>query len=267
MDLAALFRADSSQSGLSHKGEDLLKNNDSGKTMVVVINETDIRVVCPSFFDDEHDRARFLARIFEVLEVRSVEIDLAAGWAVVRRYPSSKPIKMMLEDLSDQLSDQYPRSRPNPLYYVLPRKKGPLAYVRTPQVIVGIRRPLFKGLGCFFAGMSVLGVLSPFIPTSPFVLLSSYFLFRSSTRLHDRMLEARVFGPILDDFYVHGGLRRSIKQRALIFIGAALVVSVAATGFAPSMLIAMGAASLISLTLMIRLPTVREGTRLKTLAA
>jgi len=119
----------------------------------------------------------------------------------------------------------------------------------------------------FFAGMSVIGVLSPFVPTSPFVLLSSYFLFRSSTRLHDRMLEARVFGPIIDDFYVHGGLRRSIKQRALMFIGAALVVSIATAGFAPSLLIAMGSASLVSFTLMMSLPTVREESRLQTLAA
>ena len=244
-----------------------MKSKDSGKTMVEVINETDIRVICPCFFENETDRDRFLARSFEVPEVRSVEIDVAAGLAVVRRYPSSNPIQMILEALSDTLSDEYPRSRSNPLYYALPRKKGPLAFVRTPQEIGGIRRPLYQGLGCFFAGMSVVWVISPFVPTSPFVLLSSYFLFRSSTRLHDRMLEARVFGPILDDFYVHGGLRRSIKKRALIFIGVALAVSIAAAGFAPSMLIAMGTASLVSFTLMMGLPTVREEARLETLAA
>ncbi|MEY4684070.1 MAG: inner membrane protein YbaN [Pseudomonadota bacterium] len=260
------MRGDPGNGGLSQRGRGLLEKIDSGKTSVEVINATDIRVVCPDFFENETDRDRFLARSFEVLEVRSVEIDVAAGFAVVRRYPSSNSIQMILEALSDKLSDDYPRSRLNPLYYGLPRKKGPLAFVRTPQEIVGIRRPLYKGLGCFFAGMSMVGVLSPFVPTSPFILLGAYFLLRSSTRLHDRMLEARVFGPILDDFYVHGGLRRSIKQKSLIFIGAALALSIAAAGFAPSMLIAMGTASLVSLTLMMGLPTIREEARIETLS-
>jgi len=97
-------------------------------------------------------RVRFLCRVFEVLEVRSVEIDVVAGLAVIRRYPSNNSVNMILEALSNQLSDEYPTSRLNPLYYSLPRKKGPLAFVRTPPAISGIRRPLYQGLGCFLPG-------------------------------------------------------------------------------------------------------------------
>ena len=59
-----------------------------------------------------------------------------------------------------------------------------------------------------------LGVLLPGLPTTPFVLLASYCLLRSSRYWHERLLHNRLFGGVLRDWYLHRGLRPHIRYKA-----------------------------------------------------
>jgi uncharacterized membrane protein YbaN (DUF454 family) len=225
---------------------------------VEIINDTDIRIQCRSAFADEQQRLRFLGQVFGVAAIRSVEIDTTQGIAILRRDPKSDPLIDVLKQLEGQLLNapsEYPVLR---VPYELPRKSGPFGYVRPPVEIEGLRKPLYRALGIFFVGMSVVGIMSPFVPTSPFVLLSSYFLIRSSRDLHDRLVATRVFGPIIDDYYVRGGLRWSMKRNTLVFMGAGFIGFSALSGFAPGTVLAMAAASLVSFTLLMSLPTIDE---------
>ena len=78
------------------------------------------------------------------------------------------------------------------------------------------RRWLYTGLGCFFVLLGGIGVAVPGIPTTPFLLLASYFLVRSSPRLHRKLLQSKTFGPILEDWQRYRGLRRRVKRFALV---------------------------------------------------
>jgi uncharacterized membrane protein YbaN (DUF454 family) len=92
------------------------------------------------------------------------------------------------------------------------------------------------------------------------VLLGSYFLVRSSTRLHERLMSSRVFGGVLRDWYVHRGLRPHVRARAVAIV--ALVVAVSLVVARPPLPVMLLIAALAACGLIIiwRLPSVRGTT-------
>lgn len=96
----------------------------------------------------------------------------------------------------------------------------------------GLRRWLYVGLAGIFVGLGLLGVALPGLPTTPFLLVASYLLLRSSPTLHRRLLNSKTFGPTLRDWDKHGGLRRRTKRVAIIACGIMVAISVA-TGALP----------------------------------
>lgn len=94
----------------------------------------------------------------------------------------------------------------------------------TMKIATGWRRGLFLGLAAFFFGLGVAGVVLPGLPATPFLLLTSYFLLRSSPSLNHKLLQSHLFGPILLDWQQHGGVRFHVKVKAI-----ALVVIMVAT--------------------------------------
>lgn len=84
------------------------------------------------------------------------------------------------------------------------------------SVARGPRRWLFLGLAGFFFFMASVGVALPGIPTTPFLILTSYFLIRSSPRLNEKLLSSRTFGPILRDWNEHRALRPKVKLVSLV---------------------------------------------------
>ena len=88
------------------------------------------------------------------------------------------------------------------------------------------RRWLYKCLGCVFVALGAVGVVVPGIPTTPFLLLASYFLVRSSPRLHRKMLASKTFGPIIADWNKHRGLRRGVKRIAVVSCSLMIGISV-----------------------------------------
>lgn len=71
--------------------------------------------------------------------------------------------------------------------------------------------------GIFFV-VGVLGALLPGLPATPFLLVTSFFLIRSSPRLNETLLRSRFFGPILKDWQVRGGVRRGVKVKSIIIV-------------------------------------------------
>lgn len=77
--------------------------------------------------------------------------------------------------------------------------------------------------------LGVLGVILPGLPTTPFVLVASYCLLRSSPRLHARLLESRLFGDVLRDWHLHRGIGRHVRYKATAVIVLVLGASLAFT--------------------------------------
>lgn len=130
-----------------------------------------------------------------------------------------------------------------------------------PMVPPCARGPLrivyFACAGLFFA-LGVCGAVLPGLPTTPFLLLTSYFLVRCSPACNRALLRSRFFGPILRDWQQHRGVRGYVKAQA---IGMVVLVVAASWYFSqptPAMLTTILICAGIGIGIVICLPSVRE---------
>lgn len=106
---------------------------------------------------------------------------------------------------------------------------------------------------CFVLG--AIGVVVPGLPTTPFLLLTSYFLARSWPRLNALLLRSRVLGPILRDWHHHRSVARRVKRTAIAMVLCALVALVLLSKLPPAGLVAVLTAASLGLVVIQRLPT------------
>ena len=123
----------------------------------------------------------------------------------------------------------------------------------------GVRRLLYIVLGLLFVVMAYIGAIMPGIPTTPFVLLASYFFSRSSPRLSRWLKRTPYFGHMLHDWETHRGLRRSIKITASCIIVPVVSASIIFTPLPTWVKITIGCLAGIGLCVIwLVLPTVRQ---------
>jgi uncharacterized membrane protein YbaN (DUF454 family) len=62
-------------------------------------------------------------------------------------------------------------------------------------------KALFISLAILSLGIGILGIVIPGLPTTPFLLLSAWLLAKSSHKLHHWLLNHRVFGQMIKNYY------------------------------------------------------------------
>ena len=114
----------------------------------------------------------------------------------------------------------------------------------------------------FLAGVSFVlasaGLLIPGLPTTPFLLLASFFLARSSPRLNSRLLRSRFFGPILIDWQVHGGIRRDVKVKAVTGVIMAVLLTIYLSAAAWQSVVA-GVLASVGIAVIVCVPVAKRG--------
>lgn len=106
--------------------------------------------------------------------------------------------------------------------------------------------------------LAAVGIVLPGLPTTPFVLLASYLLARSSPCLHQALLSNRVFGPMLRDWQSHRAVSVRTKRHATLVICLAMVL-VTLSGLPTSWTCGLLALTLVGLIVVRRLPTITRG--------
>src|SRR5947208_1639360 len=127
-----------------------------------------------------------------------------------------------------------------------------------PLVATGLRRLLYLLLGFFFVGMAILGAVLPVLPTTPFLLLASYYFLRSSPRLNECLLRSRLFGGLLRDWQRHRAVRPRVKVTAACIIPVVITSSAVLGGLSWPLVVMLCVLGLIGLTVVLRLPVVRD---------
>lgn len=124
--------------------------------------------------------------------------------------------------------------------------------------VAGLRRWLFVALGGVFVALGLVGVALPGIPTTPFLLLASYFFVRSSPALHQRLLRSKLFGPTLRDWQRHRGVKRRTKWISITCCSLMICFSIATGGLPWAGRVVIAAAGAYGMWFVARLPTVPD---------
>ncbi len=124
----------------------------------------------------------------------------------------------------------------------------------TPNLVTGIKKVvLLTTAGIFFA-LGFLGALLPGLPATPFLLLTSYLLLRTSPRLNARLRQSRWFGPILTDWEDHGGIQRHVKVKAVLVVICSVALTLYFGPAIPWLRYLVVGLALIGLLVILRLP-------------
>ena len=81
-------------------------------------------------------------------------------------------------------------------------------------------------LGLISLGLGIIGAFLPLLPTVPFVLLSAYLFAKSSDRLHNWLINHRIFGQMIRDFREERGISVWGKVAAIGMMWISNIISI-----------------------------------------
>lgn len=128
-------------------------------------------------------------------------------------------------------------------------------------IVCGPRRVAYLACGWFFLGMAILGALLPVLPTTPFLLLTSYFFLRSSSRLHRRLLDSRLFGPVLMNWEKYRGVSLRTKLTALSMIAVSIAASLVFGNLSKPLKCVLIVSGATGVVVVLRLPLIPQVTK------
>ena len=70
-------------------------------------------------------------------------------------------------------------------------------------------------IGSLCLVLGVIGIFTPVLPTTPFVLLAAACYARASTRFYNRLMNHRTFGPLILEWQQHRSIPWRVKLIAL----------------------------------------------------
>ncbi|MDD2533142.1 MAG: YbaN family protein [Eubacteriales bacterium] len=85
---------------------------------------------------------------------------------------------------------------------------------------------IFVILGTISFVLGLIGIIVPILPTTPFILLTAFLYLHGSERLHQWLTSHPIFGVYISDYFQRGGIRKSAKISAMIFLWIGLGLSI-----------------------------------------
>ena len=86
-------------------------------------------------------------------------------------------------------------------------------------------RILFIILGFIFVGIGVIGIAVPILPTTPFLLLASFFFAKGSKRFHDWFMSTKLYKKHLESFVKSRAMTLKSKLSILLPVSAMLIIT------------------------------------------
>lgn len=94
-----------------------------------------------------------------------------------------------------------------------------------------LTRPFWLTAGLLAAGLGILGIALPLLPTVPFFLLAAFCFARSRPAWERRLLDHPKYGPPLRQWRERGAISRRAKLAALTAMAASIALSAAFAGW------------------------------------
>jgi uncharacterized membrane protein YbaN (DUF454 family) len=86
-------------------------------------------------------------------------------------------------------------------------------------------RQLWFVLGLICLGLAVIGYILPVMPGTTFLLISAFCFAKSSKKWHDKLINNKSFGPIIQDYQEGKGMTRKVKITAITTVVASISIS------------------------------------------
>lgn len=86
-------------------------------------------------------------------------------------------------------------------------------------------RILFIVLGFIFLGVGAVGIVVLILPTTPFLLLASFFFAKGSKRFHDWFLSTKLYKKYLESFVKSRAMTLKGKLTILIPVSCMLIIT------------------------------------------
>ena len=102
------------------------------------------------------------------------------------------------------------------------------------EMNIQIKKYLFIALGSLCVALGAIGVVVPGLPTTPFLLLASWFFYRSSERLQKKLL-ASWLGKYIREYESNRGL--SVRGKITAIAMMLTMCSISTIFFIPSMVV------------------------------
>lgn len=91
---------------------------------------------------------------------------------------------------------------------------------------MSIKKLIFIALGCVSLSLGTIGLFLPILPTTPFLLLSSYCFMCSSEKLHRWLLSRKVLGKYIYNYMTYRAISLSAKILSITFLWITLAISI-----------------------------------------
>jgi uncharacterized membrane protein YbaN (DUF454 family) len=89
-----------------------------------------------------------------------------------------------------------------------------------------VKRMLFVIIGTLFLGIGFIGIVIPVLPTTPFLLLAAACYFRGSERLHQWLINNRIFGEFIQNYMEGKGIKTRQKIITIAFLWFMIMLSI-----------------------------------------
>ncbi|ANN63109.1 membrane protein [Brachyspira hyodysenteriae] len=86
-------------------------------------------------------------------------------------------------------------------------------------------RILFICLGFIFVGIGAVGIVVPILPTTPFLLLASFFFAKGSKKFHDWFMSTKLYKKYLESFVKSRAMTLKSKLTILLPVSAMLIIT------------------------------------------
>lgn len=86
-------------------------------------------------------------------------------------------------------------------------------------------RILFICLGFLFIGIGAVGIAVPILPTTPFLLLASFFFAKGSKKFHDWFMSTKLYKKHLESFVKSRAMTLKSKLTILLPVSAMLIIT------------------------------------------
>lgn len=86
-------------------------------------------------------------------------------------------------------------------------------------------KALYIILGFLSLGLGILGIIIPILPTTPFLLLTSFFFAKGSDRFHDWFISTKIYKNHLEEFIQTRAMTLKKKLCILLPVSAMLITT------------------------------------------